>query len=52
MSHRLLRPGGVFLVYQTSPLMAGYLKKKFAVTTAIEFRNVPPYFIMAGRKSL
>ncbi|HTK03963.1 MAG TPA: methyltransferase domain-containing protein [Candidatus Eisenbacteria bacterium] len=51
MTWNLLRPGGVFLVYQTSPLMLPYLKKKFAVRTALELRNVPPYFIMQATKA-
>jgi len=49
-TYDLLRPGGVFLVYQTSPLMVPYLKKKFAVKTTMELRNVPPYFIMQAVK--
>ncbi len=46
----MLRPGGVFLVYQTSPLMVPYLKRRFAVKTSVELRNVPPYFIMQAVK--
>ncbi len=46
MTHDLLKPGGTFLVYQTSPLMARYLKKHFRVRIQIEPLNVPPYFIM------
>lgn len=51
MTWQLLRPGGVFLVYQTSPLMVPYLKRKFAVKTVMELRNVPPYFIMQATKA-
>lgn len=50
MTHDLLRPGGVFLVYQTSPLMVPYLKRRFDVRTSVELRNVPPYFIMQATK--
>lgn len=50
MTHRLLRPGGIFLVYQVSPLMRPYLRKAFAVSTAIEPRNIPPYFILRAVK--
>ncbi len=50
MTHELLVPGGVFLVYQTSPLMVSYLKNHFDVHTAFEPRNVPPYFIMRALK--
>lgn len=50
-TYELLRPGGVFLVYQTSPLMLPYLKKKFSVKTSIELLNVPPYFVMQAVKS-
>ena len=50
MTHALLRPGGVFLVYQTSPLMLPYLKRRFKVRTTVELRNVPPYFIMQATK--
>ena len=50
MTHGLLRPGGVFLVYQTSPLMLPYLKRRFKVRTSVELRNVPPYFIMQATK--
>jgi len=46
MTRDLLRPGGVFLVYQTSSMMERYLKEDFRVRTQIEPLNVPPYFIM------
>lgn len=52
MTFDLLKPGGVFLVYQTSPLMVPYLKKKFAVKTHWEPLNVPPYFIMRAEKKI
>jgi phospholipid N-methyltransferase len=50
MTHDLLAPGGTFLVYQTSPLMLPYLKRRFAVKTTIELLNVPPYFVMRATK--
>ena len=50
MTEELLAPSGVFVVYQTSPLMVHYLKMYFDVQVAFEPRNVPPYFIMCGRK--
>jgi len=50
MTHDLLSQSGMFLVYQTSPLMVPYLKECFDVHTAFEPRNVPPYFIMRASK--
>lgn len=50
MTWDLLRPGGVFIVYQTSPLMYPYLKRTFDVRLSVELRNVPPYFIMRAEK--
>ena len=50
MTFDLLKPGGVFLVYQTSPLMVPYLKKKFSVRVAWQPLNVPAYFIMRAEK--
>ncbi|KPJ85012.1 hypothetical protein AMJ57_04745 [Parcubacteria bacterium SG8_24] len=50
VTHRLLRPGGVFLVYQVSPLMVPYLKKRFEVKTCLALLNIPPYFIMRARR--
>ncbi|MEY4744725.1 MAG: hypothetical protein RL272_670 [Candidatus Parcubacteria bacterium] len=52
MTWSMLRPGGVFLVYQTSPLMVPYLKRRFSVKTSVELRNVPPYFIMQAIKEV
>lgn len=51
MTHALLKPGGTFLVYQTSPLMVPYLKRRFRVKTSMQVLNVPPYFVMQARKS-
>ena len=47
---RLLRPGGTFVVYQTSLLMRRYLRKVFRVRVSIALKNVPPYFIMKATK--
>jgi len=50
-THKNLRPGGVFIVYQYSPLMLPVLKKYFKrVTMTLEPRNVFPYFIMVAEK--
>lgn len=51
MTWELLRPGGVFLVYQVSPLMMPYLKRRFVTQMRFEPLNVPPYFIMRGVKA-
>ena len=46
-----LAPGGKFIIYQYSPLMAHYLKQYFpAVHIRFEPRNIPPNFIMTGEK--
>lgn len=50
MTYDLLAPGGTFLVYQTSPLMVPYLKRRFSVKTSVEMLNVPPYFVMRAIK--
>ncbi|OGL74636.1 hypothetical protein A3C96_04255 [Candidatus Uhrbacteria bacterium RIFCSPHIGHO2_02_FULL_60_10] len=50
MTYARLRPGGIFLVYQTTPLMVPHLKRRFAVRTSLELRNIPPYFIMQAVK--
>ncbi len=52
LTHQLLSATGKFIVYQVTPLMFPYLKKQFGKRTslAIEPRNLPPYFIMVGRK--
>lgn len=50
-THRNLRKGGAFIVYQYSPLMLPVLKKYFKhVTMTVEPRNVFPYFIMVAEK--
>ncbi len=50
MTHDLLGPDGVFLVYQTSPLMRPYLRERFSVRSFVELINIPPYFIMRAAK--
>lgn len=46
-----LAPGGIFVVYQYTPLILPLLKKYFArVTTGFEPRNILPYFIMRGER--
>lgn len=50
-THRNLRDGGAFIVYQYSPLMLPVLKKHFRrVSMTIEPRNIFPYFIMVAEK--
>jgi phospholipid N-methyltransferase len=50
-TQRNLREGGVFIVYQYSPLMLPVLKKYFRrVTMTLEMRNMFPYFIMVAEK--
>ncbi len=48
-----LRPGGVFVVYQTTPALLPILKKIFGknVKVKTELRNFVPYFIMIAEKS-
>ena len=51
-THDGLEPGGVFVVYQNSPLQHRVMSKSFAkVSLVVEPRNLPPYFIMVGTKS-
>ena len=46
-----LKPGGMFIVYQYSPLVLPLLKKYFTkVHVQYEMRNFLPYFIMAAEK--
>jgi phospholipid N-methyltransferase len=50
-TERGLRPGGVFIVYQYSTLLAPLLKHYFKkVGISFEPRNIPPYFIMKAVK--
>lgn len=47
-----LRPGGIFVVYQTTPALLPMLKKVFGKKVAMktELRNFVPYFIMVAEK--
>jgi phospholipid N-methyltransferase len=50
-TYRALVPGGMFLVYQYSPLVLPLLKKRFAaVNSDFEPRNFLPYFIFQAIK--
>jgi phospholipid N-methyltransferase len=49
-TYDLLKPGGVFVIFQYSRLMLPYLKEKFSVRVSYDPRNLPPYFIMTARK--
>ncbi|MDP3696889.1 MAG: methyltransferase domain-containing protein [Candidatus Taylorbacteria bacterium] len=50
-TYTLLAPGGKFLVYQVTPLVYPILKKYFSeVKIRFEPLNIPPYFIMIGKK--
>ena len=50
-THSAIAKGGVFIVYQVSPLIFPLLKKYFAnVRLRFEPRNLPPYFIMLAEK--
>ena len=47
----LLRRGGHFVVYQTSPALVPALKRHFGdVRWRFEPRNLPPYFVMVARR--
>lgn len=49
--HRALRPGGRFVTYQVSPLLAPLLARVFgAVDVSFELRNIPPLFVLSGRR--
>jgi len=51
-SHRLLKPGGFFLAYQTSSHLKKPLEQHFSeVHTTYEFRNIPPMCIYEARKA-
>lgn len=50
-THAALRSGGTFVLYQNSPFMMKTLRRHFkTVALSVEFRNLPPYFIMVARK--
>ena len=49
--YKLLKLGGVFVIFNYSPLMYGTMKKIFGNTNiAFEVRNIPPCSIMIARK--
>ncbi len=50
-TYEALSPGGIFIVYQYTPLVTKALKRYFTqVKTDFEPRNIPPYFIMRAEK--
>jgi phospholipid N-methyltransferase len=50
-THRALAPGGAFVMYQYSPLMAPLLRKYFGgVRFTFAPLNLPPYFVMTATK--
>lgn len=50
-TRELLKPGGVCIAYQTTPLLYTLMKKNFQkVSLLFELCNLPPYFIMTARK--
>lgn len=50
-THRALAPGGAFIMYQYSPLMAPLLRRYFGgVRFSFAPLNLPPYFVMTAKK--
>ena len=50
-THKILKPGGKFIVYQYSTLVKPILKKYFkTIETSLEVSNLPPYFFMVAQK--
>ncbi len=50
-THRGLREGGRFIVYQYSTLMKKHLEQSFgSITISYEPRNILPYYIMVAEK--
>jgi phospholipid N-methyltransferase len=50
-THRVLRPGGAFLVYQFTSRARDFLAKYFRrIDSGFEVRNIPPSFIYWGWK--
>lgn len=50
-THRVLRPGGSFCVYQFRPRVRDFIAPHFArIDAAMEYWNVPPCFIYWGWK--
>lgn len=49
-TREILRPGGCFIVYQSSRLLVPLFRKHFdSVSVRYEPRNIFPYFIITGR---
>lgn len=50
-AYKILKPKGIFIIFNYSPLMYRTMKKIFGNTNILfEVRNVPPCFIMIARK--
>jgi phospholipid N-methyltransferase len=50
-THRVIRPGGAFLVYQYVARARGYMARHFKqIDEAVEFRNIPPCRLYWGWK--
>lgn len=50
-THRVIRRGGAFLVYQFTPRARDFMARHFArIESAMEFINVPPCFLYWGWK--
>ena len=50
-THRVLRTGGAFLVYQFTPRARSFMARHFGrIDRGIEWRNVPPCFLYWGWK--
>ena len=50
-THRVLRPGGAFLVYQFTPRARAFMARHFRrIDSGLEWINVPPCFLYWGWK--
>lgn len=50
-THRVLRPGGAFLVYQFTPRARAFMARHFGrIDSGLEWINVPPCFLYWGWK--
>jgi phospholipid N-methyltransferase len=50
-THRVIRPGGAFLVYQYSARARDFMARHFKrIDEALEFRNIPPCRLYWGWK--
>ncbi len=49
-TRKLLRPKGVFILYQSSLLMKRFLKQYFSISFVYEPRNFPPYFVIRAER--